>query len=418
MSYYSRNYFIKDNNIISNSEINFGGEQSAIIDSKSYYIFTPDLNPLFDSYDNCALGNLSCVKHILKLKSNIDLKKCNTENNLYNIIPIYEDYDEGCGITNYKNCSVLPINTSETYAPSNFFFRNNNYDGWNDGGGFNSLLSGQTIAYSSFIEECGELSFDITDHINNVLSGLTVQPSGYIFTNSGITSEMYTRLTATFFKPFIESFSTCNINDDYYILGESGDTRFFLDLKNNQSVNSQPIAILFDCDENLLGTYSGECIGRNIFYVDINLPFSANTYMINWTNIKFNEKSFNDIQEFYEIKENNLTPEDYISNIKISGINQDERFTCNQTRYVKIKSYNQKSEKTCGINAIEYRIYVKQGQSQLEITPWLKTNKTKCENWFRLDTSWMLKQEYHLEFRQNTGSEIIPITKDIRFYII
>jgi len=418
MSYYSRNYFTKDNNIISNSEINFGGEQSAIINSKSYYIFTPDLTSLFDNYNNCSLGNLTCIKHILKFKSNIDLKNCKAGANIYNIIPIYEDYDEGCGIKNYKTCSVLPINKEETYSPSNFYFRNNNYDEWNNGDGLNSLLSGQTIPYSSFTEECGQLSFDITDHINDVLNGVIVQPRGYIFTNSGIASEMYTRLTATFFKPFIESFSTCNINDDYYILGYSGDTRFFLDIKNNQSINSQPIAILFDCDENLLGTYSGECIDRNIFYVDVNLPFSANTYMINWTNLKYNQKSFNDIQDFYEIKENDLSDEDYISNVKISGINKDERFTCNEIRYIKIKSYNQLKQKTCGITDIEYRIYVKQGQSQLQITPWLKTNKTKCENWFRLDTSWMLKQEYHLEFRQNTGNEIIPINKEIRFYII
>jgi hypothetical protein len=107
-----------------------------------------------------------------------------------------------------------------------------------------------------------------------------------------------------------------------------------------------------------------------------------------------------------------------LTHIKVLNINYGEKINCDNKRFINVIAYDQDNKKMCSACGLEYQIYVKQGFDELVITPWLKVNSILGKNWFYMDTSWMLKQEYHLKFRFNSNNIVYPLKTEIKYHII
>jgi hypothetical protein len=101
------------------------------------------------------------------------------------------------------------------------------------------------------------------------------------------------------------------------------------------------------------------------------------------------------------------------------GINQDEKLLNTDLRKVGViikKQYtsNQPLEK---IKAY-YRVYVKEGQTEVQVQDWTQINKTPNEYYFIFDTRDKIPNEYYIDLKLDVTGEINTYKKQIKFQIV
>ena len=65
-----------------------------------------------------------------------------------------------------------------------------------------------------------------------------------------------------------------------------------------------------------------------------------------------------------------------------------------------------------------YRIFIKEGQTQIEYIGWSEIDKTPDGNFFLLDTSWFIANDYYLEVKFESGNEVRTYNDIIEFQIV
>jgi hypothetical protein len=101
------------------------------------------------------------------------------------------------------------------------------------------------------------------------------------------------------------------------------------------------------------------------------------------------------------------------------GIKQDEKILNTDLRKVGVvikKQYtsNQPLEK---IKAY-YRIYVKEGQTEVQVQDWTQINKAPNEYYFIFDTRDKIPNEYYIDLKLDVTGEINTYKKQIKFQIV
>ena len=80
-----------------------------------------------------------------------------------------------------------------------------------------------------------------------------------------------------------------------------------------------------------------------------------------------------------------------------------------------LKSIEQ--SRTILFDDVYYRIFVKEGKTNVIVYDWTKTDVTN-ENSFYLDTSYLIPREYFIEFKAKTYTEEIFYNDYIKFEIL
>jgi len=70
------------------------------------------------------------------------------------------------------------------------------------------------------------------------------------------------------------------------------------------------------------------------------------------------------------------------------------------------------------VDNLEYRVYVTQGTTQVEVIPWSSVNKTFTHNYFLLDTGWMIPNEYYIDIKATSNQQVDIYRKQIKFQVI
>ena len=76
------------------------------------------------------------------------------------------------------------------------------------------------------------------------------------------------------------------------------------------------------------------------------------------------------------------------------------------------------TNKSALVDNIQYRLYVREGNTQVEVIPWTMVNMTFTDNNFLLDTSWMIPNEYYLDIKSTSNQQVDTYSKVIKFQII
>jgi hypothetical protein len=66
---------------------------------------------------------------------------------------------------------------------------------------------------------------------------------------------------------------------------------------------------------------------------------------------------------------------------------------------------------------VQYRIFVKEGRTNVIVYDWTKTDVTN-ENSFFLDTSYLIPREYYMEFKAKTYTEEIFYDEYVKFEVL
>jgi hypothetical protein len=145
-----------------------------------------------------------------------------------------------------------------------------------------------------------------------------------------------------------------------------------------------------------------------------------------WSNLSLNGVELPDV-------ENELIVRPYSSSISIGtstnepsvygfdyyGIRQDEKILNTDIRKVGViikKEYTSNQP----LNKIKayYRVYVKEGQTEVQVQDWTLVNKTPNEYYFIFDTRDKIPNEYFVDLKLNINSEVTTYKKQIKFQIV
>lgn len=443
-----RTYFTKNNTIISNNRVN--NSQNPVTELSyglnnqvSRFIFDFDLEKLKNKILNNGLNQNSIISHKLYIQNtiNVDNKYVGgffqnknsqrTSSFDLELFKIEEEWDEGFGYDFIYNKEEYPKSIE---SASNWYERKNNEVWLNEGVFDDGLIIGE----QHFDSGNENIEIDITEYVNNLIfsgdtshHGIGIKYSEEFeekTTNLRQTVAFHTKYTHTFFEPYIETYIDDVISDDRDCFYIDKDNYLYLVFKvknkytdiaiNNVEIvdyNGNIIDTLTTFEKIKNGVYrieykvnSNEYPDRVIFYDKWNISFNGiNKEIIQKFYIK-------PLDEYYSINNQNILNPDNFS-VNIVGIKNEEIIKNKEIKNINIfiKSMYQHNYEI----DLYYSLYIRMSNNHIiNIIDIEKINKIDNNYFFDLDTSWLVEQDYYIDFYIGNEDEKYNL-KTIKFKI-
>lgn len=366
-----------------------------------------------------------------------------------------QSWDEGVGYDYYDFNQDLPTDKSYSERPSNWFeaktVTNWSYNGIYDNQNGQSIsglnFSGLTIVDTQHFEFGNEdIEFDMTNEINNILTGSTTGVTGWgiafypeVENITGLTENysvgFFSRHTQTFYEPFLETTYNDLIEDDRNIFYEQRKNKLYLYSYNfgvPQNFDSLPTVDILDLNGDPVPNFTGltTCqVTNGVYEVEID-GLTADTtpcmYYDVWKGLSINGVSINDVENEFVINDlSNLyqigstTNEPSIYGFDYYGIKQDEKILGNDIRKVGViikKAYTTNEV----LNKVEayYRVYVREGKTEVQVQDWTKLNRTPDGHYFMFTTEDKIPNEYFIDMKVITDREVNTYKRTLKFQIV
>ena len=457
MSYF-RSYFSKNNTIIKDSTVNTSRNPSTEIfygSVLSKFIFRIDLDSLKNKIDSGDFVLKSDTTHILHMTNTIfgdeslsgqkrgSGRQRATSFDLI-LFPINEYWDEGFGFDYEKSSDFSSGNETYDYRPSNWY-NSTTLSGWTGGTGIYSGSTGETISTIHFDKGSEDLNIDISTYVNNILTGGTVNyglgiafdfPYESIITEFDQSVSFFTKYTQTFFEPYLETTFNDVIIDNRNNIIAGVDRNLYLYVTSEGNFFDLDLLPIVDISDSRnipivgLSNLESTKVRKGIYKLTFKLPGDIvcdgnSFYYDKWKNLKIGFLyPSNVIQKFVPkpsvslfnmVGENQIEMSRYA--IQFYGVNLNEKIKRGSTRKIVVTFRSINNPIPAVLDEVFYRIYIKEGRTQVNIFEWTKLDKTN-ENSFMLDTSYMIPREYWLEIKGKTYTEEIFYKDKIKFEII
>jgi hypothetical protein len=477
----NNSYFSKNNTLISNSLTNTGRNPvtelfygslatSQYPNGYSRFIFDLDLTLLQEKVADGTISSTctDTMTHTLRMvnTSTFSLETLNTTTSQSRLratsfdlvlfrIPGNQMWDEGVGydfadlIYEYsssdRNFSTRPSNWIQTTT----------LNGWTEQGIYNNNNTG-TVPYSAltivdtqhFQFGNENVSFDMTTEINSILDGSLTGVTGWgmaylpqLENLTGLTEnyevQFFTRHTQTFYEPFLETNYDDVIDDDRnsFSLGKVNKLYLYL-YENGNPINLDSLPSVSISDANgtpILGLstpFLDVCQKTKGVYEVIIPPLlgyqTPCSFYDVWSDLVLNGFSLPDVTNsfaIYPLKKSiqigTTTQDPKVYGFDFYGIKQDEKIYNTDIRKVGvvIKQAYSTQKLLPNVDAY-YRVYVREGQTQVEVQDWTKINKTPNEYYFMFDTRDKIPNEYYIDLKVTSSGEINTYKKQIKFQIV
>ena len=357
-------------------------------------------------------------------------------------------WDEGVGYDYQQYGDMFEPDFDESYGtrPSNWFSATTLTPWAYEGVYSNTNNASFTVVNSQTFDQGNEsISMDITNEINDRLTGGTPNTGityGIAFTGAlenltGLTESysvgFFTRHTQTFYEPYLETNYDDYIGDDRERFYLNKSNRLFLytnTMGNPTNLDYLPQVTIYDCDDAVYSSMTATNLTCGVYYVEF--AITGETYgtpsiftdtwssmVINGNKIDNTSNEFTIIaaENYYQIGPESQTPKDY--GFSVSGIKLDEKLVAGETRKVFVSvrvpyTVNQ----DVSIDGIEYRIYVRQGNTEVETHPWGKVNRAYNQNYFLLNTGDMIPNEYFIDIKATSNQEVNIYSDIIKFQVV
>jgi hypothetical protein len=380
-------------------------------------------------------------------------------------VPYPQNWDEGVGydFNNTKLATNTPTGVSVNSQPkidNNFskrpsnWYQTSNLDFWSEPGMYCNSNTATTINFNDlhivdtqhFEKGNEDINFDMTEEINGILNGTITDVTGWGIAYrpefeliTGLTSNysvsFFTRHTQTFYEPYLLTTYDDLIEDDRNLFVEKTPNKLYLfayvdgvlvNLDNNPLVtildpNGDPIPGLVDlptCPRT-----------KGIYEVQIPPMIGFKTpcqFTDVWTNVYYKGVSLGDIENEFVLQpyKNRLSigsqsREPEIFGFDFYGIKQDEKILNTDVRKVGVvikKAYTTK-QLLQNVDAY-YRVYVREGTTEVQVQDWTKINRTPNEYYFIFDTRDKIPNEYYVDIKVNTSGETDTYKRTIKFLIV
>jgi len=462
------------------AEIWYGGDEA--LTSYTRHLLYFDIADLQERYNNGELGNLSQATHTLRMCNSsffdgnlqaqklLDGKQRTSSFDLMLFRVTGQTWDEGTGYDYKENNIVVENEDNITYveAASNWYYATT-LDPWSgtttcvfngltgstcDGvTGFTAVLTGGvyidpttaiTITTQHFDKGNENIEMDMTVEVNSLITGGTdnygygvafVRPLEEIIIVPAQYVGFFTRHTQTYYEPFLETTYDNPIMDDRKNFYRGKVNRLYLysnvgseptNLDNNPSVK------IYD-EEGVL--FSAITTGHTvqtttgIYYAEIFVPITQEDGVLFsdvWGDISVNGISRPDVEldfeikddtEYYQIGSNESLPTPYA--MSLSGVKRDEKIKRGEKRKIFVSArlpFTINESKV--IDGLQYRLWVREGNAQVSVIDWQDVNRAFLKNYFILDTSWMIPNDYFIDIKLTSNMEVKTYTDQMKFQIV
>lgn len=342
---------------------------------------------------------------------------------------------------------------SYSTRPSNWY-QTTTISNWSQPGIYNNKnqgtvnFSGLTIVDTQHFELGNEdLNMDMTNEINGILNGTITGVTGWglayypqIENITGLTESysvaFFSKNTQTFYQPYLLTNYNDLIQDDRNLFLKNQENKLFLyvyqngdlvNLDNNPFVRIQDrlgIAVAnmgsLETCMRTKGVY--EVLVPNGF---TGSPTPCNYYDI-WSGLTINGQSIPNVR-------NQFTLQEYSAGIQIGsaskepqkfgfdfyGILQNEQILNTDIRKVgvTIKKAYTGQQLLQNISAF-YRVYVKEGTTEVQVQDWTPINRTPNEYYFIFNMKDKIPNQYYVDIQVNTSGEKDTYKKQLTFNIV
>ena len=443
----------------------------------SRYIFDINLSGLTDLYDEKVITT-SCgggVKHILNMTntSAFDKELLNDKTSqgrrratsfdliLFRIPKTSggtgssQDWDSGVGYDYYDVSAKYETDKSFSDRPSNWFQRTT-VNSWSEPGLYDNTnsknisglnFSGLTIIDTQHFEFGDEdITFDMTDEINGIINGTITGVTGWgiafypeVENITGMTENysvgFFSPHTQTFFEPFLETTYNDLILDNRNTFYAGNNNYLYLySYVNGNAINldSNPTVDILDSNGDPVVGFTGltSCnVTKGVYRVNIynlnpdNVPC---VYSDLWKNLAINGSSISNVEnefvilnsnDYYQIGTTTQRPKLY--GFDFDGIKQNEKILNTDVRKVNVTIKQAYSTNT-PLNNIEafYRIYVREGKTEVQVQDWTRINQTPDGFYFIFDTRDKIPNEYFVDIKVNSDRNVDTYKRELQFQIV
>ena len=70
------------------------------------------------------------------------------------------------------------------------------------------------------------------------------------------------------------------------------------------------------------------------------------------------------------------------------------------------------------IDGLQYRLWVREGSTQVSVIEWQPINRAYLKNYFILDTSWMIPNRYFIDIKLTSNQEVIHYIDQMQFEVV
>ena len=375
-----------------------------------------------------------------------------------------QEWDEGVGYDysdfnlakNSAQGGMSPLTYVDSRAfstrPSNWY-QTTTINDWSEPGVYSNTnngtvnYSGLTIVARQHFELGNEdVDMNMSDEINGILNGSITGVTGWglaylpqIENITGLTDSysvaFFSRHTQTFYQPYLLTNYNDLIQDDrnqflknqtnklYLYIYQNGD---FVNLDNNPTVRIEDrngdavsgMATLTTCLKT-----------KGVYEVVVPNGFTGATpcqYYDVWSGLTINGQSIPNITNQFVLQEysagiqiGSISKEPQKFGFDFYGILQNEQILNSDIRKVgvTIKKAYTAQQMLLDVSA-SYRVYVKEGTTEVQVQDWTPINRTPNEYYFMFDMRDKLPNQYYVDIQVNTSGERDTYKKQLTFNIV
>ena len=363
-----------------------------------------------------------------------------------------QNWDEGVGYDYTDINDGVPGDRNYSNRPSNWIQRNT-ISGWTNDGIYSNTNSGtynynnlQIIDTQHFEFGNENIEFDMTTEISLVLNNILPNISGWGIaykpqyeTLTGLTESysvgFFTRHTQTFYEPYLETTYDDLIDDDRNLFAQGKTNKLYLyafEDGNPLNFDSLPYVNIIDQNGNYVnGLQNLSTIQKTQGVYEVTIPAFTGyskpcTFQDEWTGLTLNGFALSNITNEFVLypQSKSLTigtssNEPSLYGFDFYGIKQDEKIFNTDLRKVGVIVKKAFSTQIL-LNKVlaYYRVYVKEGQTEVQVQDWTEINKTPTEYYFIFDTRDKIPNEYFIDIKVLSSGQVNTYKKQIKFQIV
>ncbi len=466
----TRTYIDKNNTIIFGTQVNtgrnpiaelyYGGKETQIdageVKNSDFtrHLLYFDVTDLQEKYSCGELGDLSNVTHTLRMTNSTffdrDLQaqklldgKQRTSSFDLNLFRVNKLWDEGCGYDYSLYFSIQPNDNITFVESASNWINATTTEEWDEPGVYSGTPSGITVTTQHFDKGNENIEMDITDEVNSLITGGTVNNGyGLSFERSleikDVVPQQYvgffTRHTQTYYEPFVETLYNNPIRDDRknFYRGKVNRLYLYTNLGGEPTnLDSNPTVIVSDGDGVPFSSFTSNDViqqTKGVYYIELFVPITSSDCTIftdSWSNLTINginrpdvtlQFEIKDDTEYYNFGDSESLPIEYTVNL--SGIRRDEKIKRGDQRKVFVNAripytINESSV----IDGLQYRLWIAEGSTEVNVIDWTDVNRSFLKNYFILDTSWMIPNEYYIDIKLTSNQLVKTYRNTMKFSI-
>ena len=374
-------------------------------------------------------------------------------------------WDEGVGY-DYNNFNLSQGSANGTSTPLTFvdsrafssrpsnWYQTTTINNWSQPGIYDNNnqgvvnYSGLTIVARQHFELGNEdLNMDMSNEINGVLNGTITGVTGYgiaflpqIENISGLTDSysvaFFSRHTQTFYQPFLQTTYDDLIQDDRNIFLKNQENKLFLYIYQNGdlvNLDSDPFVRIEDRNGDAVSGMASlnTCLkAKGVYEVIVPNGFSGSPtpclfYDI-WSGLTINGQAIPNVQNQFILQEYNAgiqigstsrEPQKY--GFDFYGILQNEQILNTDIRKVgvTIKKAYTGQQLLLDVSSF-YRVYVKEGTTEVQVQDWTPLNRTPNQYYFIFDMRDKIPNQYYVDIQVNSSGSKDTYKQQLTFNIV